>query len=163
MDRLPFKHINPSLTSAAIRRAGAPMRRPWAVLEPLTPLPSFPAGLLGLWESPISGSGRKLCHIMSRWDEKAHFNYIQQEDWNCQDRKRGFLSLFLLNYTGCMEAPTVHSQPLREPSLFSPCQLCPSHSLFTFSAQSAAKSCPGGHHLLILVFTEHESLVEELV
>lgn len=35
---------------------------------------------------------------------------------------------------------------------FSPCQLCPSHSLFAFSAQSAAKSCLGGRQLLILVF-----------
>lgn len=118
MDRLPFKHINPSLTSAAIRRAGAPMRRPWAVLEPLTPLLSFPAGLLGLWESPISGSGRKLCHIMSRWDEKAHFNYIQQKTETAKTEK-GVFSPFSFWITLVAWRPPQFILSLSESLLFS--------------------------------------------
>lgn len=155
MDRLPSKHINPSPTSAAICRAGAPMRRPWAVLEPFAPPPSFPAGLLWLWGSPISGSGGKLCHLMSRWDKQAHFNYIQQTDWKCQDKKKkevfspSSFSITLVAWWPHSSLSASHEEPSPP---FSPCQLCPSHSLFAFSAQSAAKSCLGGRQLLILVF-----------
>lgn len=125
------------------------MRRPWAVLEPFTPPPSFSAGL---WGSPISGSGGKLCHIMSCWDEQAHFNYIQQTDWNCQGRKRSSLPFPSESHWLRGGPHSSLSASHGEPSLFSPCQLCPTHSLFAFSAQSTAKSCPGGRRLLILVF-----------